>query len=67
LRRHGGPAVLRHCDGTPQQRWLAHAGATLFNPAARRCLHDPGAAIKPGAAISVTACSGRRQQSWFRP
>jgi Ricin-type beta-trefoil lectin domain/Lysozyme like domain len=66
-RRKAGPAVLRRCSASALQKWLAHAGAALYNPAARRCLTDPGAAIKPGAVIGAFACSGQRDQSWFRP
>jgi len=38
-----------------------------FTAALLTSLNDPGAAIKPGAVIGVSACTGQRQQSWFRP
>lgn len=64
---HSRPVVLSTCDGSSLQRWVAHGNAALYNPGARRCLNDPGAAIKPGAVIGDSACSGAQQQSWFTP
>jgi Lysozyme like domain/Ricin-type beta-trefoil lectin domain len=61
------PAVLSICDGSSLQRWLAHADAALYNPAARRCLNDTGAADKPGAVINDSACNGMPDQAWFKP
>jgi Lysozyme like domain/Ricin-type beta-trefoil lectin domain len=65
--RHRGPAVLRDCDASPLQDWIAHPDAALYNPAARRCLNDPGAAAAPGAVIGDRACDGGRAQTWFKP
>jgi hypothetical protein len=62
-----GPAVLSACDNGPRQRWLAHADAALYNPAARRCLSYPGTAIMAGTVIGDAACDGTQGQAWFRP
>jgi Lysozyme like domain/Ricin-type beta-trefoil lectin domain len=62
------PVVLSTCNSSPLQRWLAHADAALYNPAARRCLSYPGTAIAAAAAvIGDLACNGTARQAWFRP
>jgi len=66
-RSTSGPVVLRGCDGSALQRWLPHADAELYNPAARRCLNNPEAAARPGAVIGDLACHGMPDQAWFRP
>jgi Ricin-type beta-trefoil lectin domain/Lysozyme like domain len=66
-RRKSGPVALRACDGSALQRWLPHADAELYNPAARRCLTNPEAAARPGAVISDLACNGMPDQAWFKP
>lgn len=66
-RTRSAQVVLRRCDGSRLQDWLARSRAALYNPAARRCLNDPGAAVKPGAVIGDAACNGLRDQAWFRP
>jgi Ricin-type beta-trefoil lectin domain/Lysozyme like domain len=66
-RSRSAPVVLRRCNGSALQQWLARSHAALYNPAARRCLNDPGSADRPGAVIDDSACTGLRNQTWFRP
>jgi hypothetical protein len=66
-RRRAGPVALRDCNGSLLQEWVAHADAALYNPAARRCLNDPGGAGQPGAVIGDLACNGLPDQAWFIP
>jgi Ricin-type beta-trefoil lectin domain/Lysozyme like domain len=66
-RGKSGPVALRACDGSAPQRWLPHADAELYNPAARRCLSNPEATARPGAVIGDLACHGRPDQAWFTP
>jgi Ricin-type beta-trefoil lectin domain/Lysozyme like domain len=66
-RRHARPVMLRACSARPLQNWVAHTGAALYNPAAHRCLNDPGAVAGPGAVIGDLACNDRQDQTWFRP
>jgi hypothetical protein len=66
-RSQSAPVVLSTCDSSPLQRWLAHADAALYNPAARRCLSYPGTTSTAGAVIGDLACNGTAGQAWFRP
>jgi Ricin-type beta-trefoil lectin domain/Lysozyme like domain len=65
--RKSGPVALQACDASALQRWLPHADAELYNPAARRCLANPEAAARPSAVIIDHACHGLPDQAWFKP
>lgn len=65
--RHPATVLLGRCGRSTLQHWLAHTDASLYNPGGRRCLTDPNGAVKPGAVISLTGCTGARDQTWWLP
>jgi hypothetical protein len=62
-----GPVDLALCDGSKTQQWRQGPGSTLYNPAARRCLTDPGSSLTPGVVLAATGCQDTQNEAWFRP
>ncbi len=61
------PVELALCDGSSTQQWQPGAGATLYNPAAKRCLTDPGGSLTPGVVLTAARCESTQNEAWFRP
>ena len=60
-----GTAVLDTCDLNASQQWTARPDGTLYQPAASRCLDDPGSAGTQQELASCTA--GAAAQHWQLP
>jgi hypothetical protein len=61
------PVEVARCDRGALQQWRQTAGAQLYNPGSRRCLTDPGSAVKPGAVLVTARCTAHQNDAWFKP
>ncbi|HWG13826.1 MAG TPA: ricin-type beta-trefoil lectin domain protein [Streptosporangiaceae bacterium] len=61
---NGTAVVLKTCDGTGSQRWQLGTNGQLLNPAAGRCLDDPGYRTANGTLLDIWACAGGSNQHW---
>lgn len=62
---NGAAVELKTCDGSGSQRWQVGTNGQLLNPAAGRCLDDPGFRTSNGTRLDLWACGGGTNQHWI--
>ncbi|WP_157751632.1 RICIN domain-containing protein [Actinoplanes derwentensis] len=59
-----GTAELTRCDGRTTAQWQLFANGTLINMSNGLCLTDPNSGTRTSTAVTVTVCTGSKNQSW---
>ncbi|MDR6321031.1 RICIN domain-containing protein [Actinoplanes couchii] len=59
-----GTAELTRCDGRLTAQWQLFDNGALINMSNGQCLTDPNSGTRPARAVTVTLCSGGKNQTW---
>ena len=59
-----GTLRLAGCTAAPAQTWVKGTDAELVNPAAGRCLADPGSSARNGTRPVLAKCTAGENEQW---